>query len=134
MTNPADFAAPPVPHQLRLLEAVLFDGRTCTELARWFGASAAEIRGRVSAAARTATDRGDRDPVAALVLLRALDALEADEAARVDAMLAHQPSLQRAYADDRELVAALCQTIPPVAPSPDVFLRVSRAIDSELAN
>jgi hypothetical protein len=44
-------------------------------------------------------DRGGA--VAAMLVLRALDALDADEAELVDVMLEHQPALQRSYARAR---------------------------------
>lgn len=129
----------------RMLESVLFDGWSCTELARSLGAAATEIRSEVSAAMgelRAALavpdDGGGRDhgggAVAAMLVLRALDALDPDEAALVDAMLAHQPALQRAHAEDCELVGELCRMVPPVPPAPDAFARLCRAIDGDLAN
>src|SRR5688572_16931200 len=77
----------------RLVEAALFDGWTCAEIARSTGAAPSEIRRRIGAAmqelhaVQMPGDEGRYAAVAALLALRALDALDADEAAIIDAML-----------------------------------------------
>lgn len=128
--------------QQRLLEAVLFEARSCTEIAQAIGAPASAIRGRVSTALReldavriAPDDERDRGgAVAAMLALRALEALDPDEAELVDVMLAHQPALLRAYADDCERVGELCAMVARVAPSPSVLARLCRSIDDDAAN
>jgi hypothetical protein len=144
------------PAQQRLIDAVLFDGRRCTQIAQAIGAPAGEIRSRVGAALRElrvqlapgdgaggdgvrhregGSAQGDAaDAVAGMLVLRALDALDADEAALVDAMLVHQPALQPTYAGDRDLVAALCAVVPHIAPPSSVLARLRGSIDGDDAN
>ncbi|TMQ13586.1 MAG: hypothetical protein E6J90_28285 [Deltaproteobacteria bacterium] len=106
----------------RLLEAALLDGHRCSELARALGVEAAEVRRRLGAAmlALHAALIGEpaHGPVASLLALRALDALDPDEAALVDAILAHDPALQRIHAGYCELVGELCLLVARVAPPP----------------
>ena len=118
----------------QLLAAMLFDGQRCTQIAQSIGGSATEVRRRAGAAmlalhaAPTVTD-GDRGgAVAAMLALRALDALDPDEAEAVDGMLRHQPALQRSYDGYRELVGVLCTMVPRVTPSPSVLTRLRSAV------
>ncbi|HEY0484497.1 MAG TPA: hypothetical protein VGD37_43550 [Kofleriaceae bacterium] len=127
------------PADQRLLDAVLFDGQSCTDLARSLGIPAADVRRRLGAAMRSLHAVPPGEPggaaTAAMLALHALDALDADEAALVDAMLAHQPALQRAHAGYRDLVAELCLITPPLAPSPRVASRLLGALgDDTTAN
>lgn len=128
--------------QQRLIDAVLFDGRSCTEIAQAIGAPALEIRSQVSAAMQALRvqleahdEHGDRGgiagAVAGMLVLRALDVLDADEAELVDAMIAHQPALQGVHADDCELVGALCALAPRVAPPPCVLARLEGSLDDD---
>jgi len=123
----------------RLLEAMLFDGQSCTRIAQSIGGSVTGVRRRAGAAmlelhAALAVGDGDRGgAVAAMLGLRALDALDPDEAELVDVMLAHQPALQQAYAGYRELVGELCAMAPRIAPSPCALARLCAAIDDDSA-
>jgi hypothetical protein len=74
-------------------------------------------------------DRGDGGAVAAMLVLRALDALDPDEAALIDVMLLHQPALQRSYAGYEELVGELCALVPRITPAARVLARLSDTID-----
>lgn len=113
----------------RLLEAALFDGHSCSELARALGVEAADVRRRLGMAmlALHGALIGSGAPdapgpgggaTAAMLALHALDALDPDEAALVDAMLAHQPALQRVHAGYCELVGELCLMVARVEPPP----------------
>jgi hypothetical protein len=115
----------------RLLEAALFDGHRCTELARSLGVAAADVRRRLgmamlalhgaltgSAPAASGPGEPDGGAVAAMLALHALDALDPDEAALVDAMLAYQPALQRVHAGYCELVGELCLMVARIEPPP----------------
>lgn len=105
-----------------LLEAVLFDGRTCVDLARAIGVAPSEIRWRVGAAMlelhaeQMGDGETDHGAVATMLALRALDALDPDEAAVIDVMLEREPSQLRAYAGYCELVGELCLMASQVAP------------------
>jgi hypothetical protein len=116
--------------QQRLLEAVVFEGASCAQLARATGVATCEVRRELGAAMLamyaqlTLPDRGDGDAVAAMLLLRALDALDPDETELVDVMLLHQPALQRGYACYEELVAELCLLVPRIAPAPHILARL----------
>jgi hypothetical protein len=132
----------------RLLEAIVFEGRRCSEIATAIGGTAAEVRGRAASALdalrgellgstgeRRELGTGDLGgAVAAMLALRALDALDPDEAALIDAMLAHQPAMQRAYADHEAVVAALCATVPRIAPAAEVLARLGRSIGDDRAS
>jgi hypothetical protein len=106
----------------RLLEAALFDGHGCTELARCLGVEAAAVRRRLGAAMLALHGALIGEPgegaVAALLALHALDALDPDEAALVDTMLAHQPALRHIHDGYCELVGELCLRVARVAPPP----------------
>jgi hypothetical protein len=127
--------------QQRLLDAVVFDGQSCARIAQSLGASATELRQRVGAAmlalhaqlAPAAVDRDRGGAVAAMLVLRALDALDPDEAELIDVMLLHQPALQRSYDDYRALVAALCTMVPRSSPPPGVLARLRDAIGDDRA-
>jgi hypothetical protein len=131
--------------QQRLLDAVVFEGQSCARIAQSIGAAAPEVRQRVgeamlalraraSAAPGSGVVDGDRGgAVAAMLVLRALGALDPDETELVDMMLLHQPALQRAYDDDCALVAELCLAMPRVAPAPSVLARLGGSIDDDLA-
>jgi hypothetical protein len=67
-------------------------------------------------------------------VLRALDALDPDEAELIDVMLLHQPALQRAYDDYQSLVGALCTMVPRAAPTPSVLARLCNAIGDDCSN
>ena len=127
------------PAARRQLEAMLFEGRRCTQIARATGDAAADVRRRAGAALlamhamRTARDASLDGAVAALLALHALDALDPDETDLMDEMLAHQPALQRSYAELRELVGELCRMLPPVAPSPGVLARLRVALGDDRA-
>jgi hypothetical protein len=120
--------------QQRLLEAMVFDGRSCTRLAQSLGASATYVRQHAGAAMLAlhealAAPRGSRGAdrggaVAVMLALRALDALDPDEAELVDAMLLHHPALQRVYDDHVALVGELCEMVPRAAPSLRVLARL----------
>lgn len=118
----AGLAAPLGRADERLLEAALFDGHRCTELARCLGVEAADVRRRLGAAMLALHGALIGEPgegaVAAMLALHALDALDPDEAALVDAMLAHQPALHRIHAGYCELVGELCLRVARVAPPP----------------
>jgi hypothetical protein len=68
-----------------------------------------------------------------MLALRALDALDPDEAELVDMMLLHQPALQRAYEDHLALVGELCTMVPRIAPSPSILARLTCAIGDDSA-
>src|SRR4051812_32791752 len=73
----------------QLLEAALFDGQSCTALARAGGVAATEIRSHLAAAmhalhAMLVGEPGEAGAVAAMLALHALDALDSDETALVD--------------------------------------------------
>jgi hypothetical protein len=145
--------------QQRLLDAVVFEGQSCARIAQSIGAAAPEVRQRVGEAMLALRARmssvasgsvasgsvasgssgsgvvdGDRGgAVAAMLVLRALGALDPDETELVDMMLLHQPALQRAYDDDCALVAELCLAMPRVAPAPSVLARLGGSIDDDLA-
>jgi len=126
----------------RMLEAMLFEGHSCTRIAWSIGGSVAEVRRRAGAAmlelhAALNVSDGDRGgAVAAMLVLRALDTLDPDEAELVDVMLAHQPALQRSYDEYRDLVGELCMIVPVarITPSPSVWARLCAAIDDSAAN
>lgn len=130
--------------QQRLLDAVVLEGRSCAGIARSIGASATDIRERVGAAMLALhvqlapadvdvdADRDRGGAVAAMLVLRALDALDPDEAELIDVMLLHQPTLQRAYDDYQALVGALCTMVPRAAPTPSVLARLRDAIGDDL--
>jgi hypothetical protein len=114
----------------RLVEAALFGGWTCAEIARSTGAAPGDIRRRIGAAMQALHGAGmpDEDSrsgaVAAMLALRALDALDPDEAAVIDAMLEprgradqdQRLALTGEYRAYCELVAELCMMAPRVAP------------------
>ena len=114
-----------------LLEAALFDGRTCTELACMRGVATIEIRAGLASTMRALHAALVAEPsepveggaVAAMLALHALDTLDLDEAALVDAMLAHQPALRRVHAGYCALVGELCLLASPVEPPPCHVLR-----------
>ncbi len=118
----AALAAPLGRSDQRLLEAALFDGHSCTDLARSLGAEAADIRRRLGETMLALHGALIGEPgegaVAAMLALHALDALDLDEAMLVDAMLAHQPALRRVHAGYCELVGELCLMVARVAPPP----------------
>jgi hypothetical protein len=125
----------------RLLEAMLFDGQSCTRIAQAIGGSASDVRGRAGAAMlelhalRTAREVDRGGAVAVMLVLRALEALDPDEAELVDVMLDHQPALQRSYAEYRELVGELCLMVPQIAPSPCALARLRAEVgDDHAAN
>jgi hypothetical protein len=125
--------------QQRLLESMVFDGHSCTRLAQSLGASASFVR-REAGAAMLALHEALAAPrevrggaVAVMLALRALDALDPDEAELVDMMLLHQPALQRAYDDHLALVGELCTMVPRTPPSPSVLARLSCAIGDDSA-
>jgi hypothetical protein len=74
-------------------------------------------------------DRVDGGAVAAMLVLRALDALDPDETELIDVMLLHQPALQRTYAGYEDLVGALCALAPQIAPAARVLARLCDTID-----
>jgi len=123
--------------QQGLLEAVVFEGASCTQLARKTGLAASEVRREIGTAMLamyaqlTLPDQGDGGAVAAMLLLRALDALDPDETELVDVMLLHQPALQRCYAGYEDLVAELCLLVPRVAPAPRILARLSELVDDD---
>jgi hypothetical protein len=123
--------------QRRLLEAVVFEGASCTQLARSVGATATDVRHEIGAAmlalyAQLAPpDRVDGGAVAAMLVLRALDALDPDETELIDVMLLHQPALQRTYAGYEDLVGELCALAPRSTPAPGVRARLFDAIDDD---
>jgi hypothetical protein len=128
--------------QQRLLEAMVFDGHSCTRLAQSLGASATSVRQQAGAAMLALHDaiaapreaRGERGgAVAVMLALRALDALDPDEAELVDVMLLHHPALQRAYDDHVAVVGELCTMVPRTAPSPGALARLGRALDDDSA-
>jgi hypothetical protein len=102
------------------------------------GTPAADVRRLLGAAMRSLHAVPSGEPggaaTAAMLALHALDALDSDEAALVDAMLAHQPALQRVHAGYCDLVAELC-LMTPVAPPPHLAHRLLGAIgDDTTAN
>jgi hypothetical protein len=123
--------------QQRLLEAVVFEGASCAELAGVIGVAASDVRHQVGAAMQSLyaqvapSDRAPGGAVATMLALRALDALDADEAELVDVMLLHQPALQRSHAAYEELVGELCALVPQIAPAGRVLARLSDAIAAE---
>jgi len=123
----------------RLLEAMLFDGQSCTRIAQAIGGSVADVRRRAGAAMlelhvmRAGRDAERGGAVAAMLVVRALDALDADEAELMDAMLELQPALQRSYAEYRELVGELCLMVQQIAPSPCVLARLCAGVGDDRA-
>jgi hypothetical protein len=123
----------------RLLEAVLFDGRSCVELAHLIGVAPSAIRWRVGAAmlelhaVQLRDDETDHGAVAAMLALRALDALDPDEAAVIDVMLEHEPAQLHAYGGYCEVVGELCLMVPQVAPPPSVVERLLGRFDDDMA-
>jgi hypothetical protein len=123
-----------------MLEAVLFDGRTCAQIARAAGVAASEIRRRVGAAmlelhaVQVRDGEVDDGAIAALLALRALDALAPDDAAVVDVMLEREPSQLHVYARYCELVGELCLMVPQVAPPPSVVERLLASFDEVAVN
>jgi hypothetical protein len=123
----------------RLVEAMVFDGQSCARIAEATGDPVACVRRRAGAAllalhaALTERDADRGGAVAAMLVLRALDALDPDEAELVDVMLDHQPALQRAYAGYRELVGALCTMVPRIAPPPCALARLCQEIGDDPA-
>jgi len=125
----------------RLLEAMLFDGQRCTGIAQAIGGSATGVRGRAGAAMlelhamRTAREADRGGAVAVMLVLRALEALDPDEAELVDVMLDHQPALLQSYAEYRDLVGELCVMAPPNAPPPCALARLCAEVgDDSTAN
>lgn len=125
-----------------LLEAVLFDGCSCVEIARAIGVAPSEIRWRVGAAmlelraVQMRDGETEHGAVATMLALRALDALDLDEAAVIDVMLEHEPAQLYAYAGYCELVGELCLMLPEIAPAPSVVERLlgaSGRFDADLA-
>lgn len=120
----------------RLLSALLFDGARASELAARLGIAVGDLRARVGAAMhglhralRNAThERCD------VLALRALDALDADEAAQIDATLVDHPAARRRYEEYCDLVGELCSVVPHVAPAAHVRARLVLAIDDDAAN
>jgi len=123
--------------QQRLLEAVVFEGATCTQLARASGATATDIRHELGAtmlalyAQLAPADRAEGGAVAAMLVLRALDALDPDETELIDVMLLHRPELQRIYAGYEDLVGELCACVPRITPAPRVLAQLTDAIDDD---
>ena len=124
----------------RLVEAALFDGRTCVDLARSTGTAPSEIRWRIGAAmqelhaAQMRDEETGHGAVAAMMALRALDALDADEAAVIDAMLEQQAALMLEYGAYCALVGELCMMAPCIAPRPCLVERLMCATDDAMAN
>jgi hypothetical protein len=124
----------------RLVEAAVFDGWTCAEIARSMGAAPSEIRRRIGGAMRELHAAQMRDEetghgmVAAMLALRALDALDADEAAVIDAILEHQLALMVEYGAYCELVGELCMMARCIAPRPRLVERLMCAADDAMAN
>ncbi|HET7504216.1 MAG TPA: hypothetical protein VFK02_24515 [Kofleriaceae bacterium] len=125
----------------RLLEAVVFEGASCAELARALGAPAAEVRRRVAAALLARDDApavamaspADDGALETMLALHALDALDPDEAALVEALVAAQPALMQAYDEHRARVGELCATAPRVAPPAAALERLQLAIGDDRA-
>lgn len=123
-----------------LVEAALFDGLTCVEIARSTGAAPSEIRWRIGAAMQELRVVQMRDEevrhgaVAAMLALRALDALDEDEAAVIDAMLELQATLMLEYGAYCALVGELCMMAPRIAPRARVAERLMCATDDAMAN
>jgi hypothetical protein len=126
---------------LQQLEAVLFEGASCVQLARSSGAPVTEIRRRIAAALLALCDAPEPAParggehrggaIETMLALRALDALDPDEAALVDLLLAQQPALQRALDEYLERVGDLCATVPHATPSTDVLDRLRAAVGDD---
>jgi len=123
--------------QQRLLEAVMFEGASCTQLARSLGATATDVRHELGAvmlalyAQLAPSDRVDGGAVAAMLVLRALDALDQDETELIDVMLLHRPELQRSYAGYEALVGELCALVPRITPAPRVLAQLVGSIDDD---
>jgi hypothetical protein len=113
-----------------LLEAVLFDGCTCVDIARAIGVAPSDIRWRVGAAmlelhaAQMRDGESDHGAVATMLALRALDALDFDEAAVIDVMLEHESAQLHAYAGYCEVVGQLCLMVPAIAPAQSCVQRL----------
>jgi hypothetical protein len=126
----------------RLLAALLFDGERCDALASRLGLAAEDLRERVHAAMHALHRALHRalllatppTAMSSALTLRALDALDANEAAQIDAVIAHQPSARRLYEEYCDLVGELCSVVPHVAPAPHVRARLALAIDDDAAN
>jgi hypothetical protein len=117
----------------RLVEALLFDGDSCARIAAVLGAPAIDVRARAGEAMlalqRALAPRGiEHGAVAAMFMLRALDALDADENELIDTMLLHRPELQRSYDACCELIGELCTMVPRVTPVAGVLARISSEI------
>ena len=123
----------------RLVEAALFGG-TCVEIAQSTGVAPSEIRWRIGAAmlelhaAQMRDEETGHGAVAAMLALRALDALDADEAAVIDAMLEQQAGLMLEYGGYCALVGELCMIAPRLAPRPCLIERLMCATDDAMAN
>jgi hypothetical protein len=72
--------------------------------------------------------------VAAMLALRALDVLDADEAVVIDAMLEHQATLMLEYGEYCALVGELCTMAAPMAPRPGAVERLMCATDDAMLN
>jgi hypothetical protein len=124
----------------RLVEAALFDGWTCAEIARSTGAAPSEIRRRIGAAmqelhaVQMQDDETGYGAVVGMLALRALDALDVDEAAVIDAMLEQQVALMVEYGAYCELVGELCMMVPRIAPWPQLVERLVCADRDAMAN
>lgn len=134
----AAFAALPRGQQ-RLLEALLFDGESCTRIAQATGASPTDVRERAGAAmlelhaAMAPRDRDRGGAVAAMLVLRALDALDPDEVELVDVVLLHQPGLQRVYEGYLALVGELCALAVAATPAAGLLARLRASVDDDCA-
>jgi hypothetical protein len=131
----------------QLLAAVLFDGLRCTQIARAMGVPASDIRLCVSEAMYAlhaeltapycdCADDGAGDgggAVDSMLALRALDALDPDETELVDALLVHQPALQRLYVEHCAVVGELCMMVLEASPAPGTWQRLQAATEDELA-
>ena len=73
------------------------------------------------------------DDIRDLIPLHALGALDADEAARVEAAVAADPALAAELAAHRDAAAALGDALPPEPPAPAVRDRLMASVDAAVA-
>jgi len=74
-----------------------------------------------------------RDDIHDLIPLHALGALDADEAARVEAAVAADPALRAELEAHRDAAAALGDDLAAVAPSPALRARLLASVDATVA-
>lgn len=113
------------PRTRHLLEQILFEGKTCSALARSIGRPASEVRDQIATAIIDATAGVTHDD--AMSALRLLDTLDPD------APFAADPARGANRLDALAVVAAWCSG-PPIRPSPHVLEMLHLSIEDERFN